>query len=89
MSLKFKMLDVSAQKFNLLQKAKEILSDPERRAEYDAWRRSGLAVSYDQWVSRKNIQTVNITFLCFTMAIIIYSMSRKEAVSRNLKTFLI
>ena len=89
MSLKFKMLDVSAQKFNLLQKAKEILSDPERRAEYDAWRRSGLAVSYDQWVSRKNIQTVNITFLSFTMAIIIYSMSRKEAVSRNLKTFLI
>ncbi|XP_011306810.1 J domain-containing protein [Fopius arisanus] len=38
-------------KFQQLKNAKEILCDPEKRSNYDKWRRSGVAISYKQWVS--------------------------------------
>ncbi|XP_070544475.1 dnaJ homolog subfamily C member 12-like [Ptychodera flava] len=42
--------------FHLLQRAKDVLTNEESRKVYDTWRRSGLAVPYDQWVHmRKNV----------------------------------
>lgn len=36
-----------------LQEAKETLCDPEKRATYDKWKNSGVAVSYKTWLSNK------------------------------------
>ncbi|XP_044263130.1 J domain-containing protein isoform X1 [Tribolium madens] len=41
------------QKFQLLKEAKEILCDPEKRANYDKWRNSGISISYKQWLGMK------------------------------------
>ncbi|RZF42935.1 hypothetical protein LSTR_LSTR000558 [Laodelphax striatellus] len=40
-------------KFQQLKEAKEILCDPEKRANYDKWRNSGIAISYKQWLGMK------------------------------------
>ncbi|XP_053971404.1 J domain-containing protein isoform X2 [Hylaeus anthracinus] len=40
-------------KFQQLKHAKEVLCDPERRSNYDKWRRSGIAISYKQWLGMK------------------------------------
>ncbi|XP_059621022.1 J domain-containing protein [Phlebotomus argentipes] len=40
-------------KFQQLKEAKEILCDPEKRANYDKWRRSGISISYKNWVGMK------------------------------------
>ncbi|ESO84089.1 hypothetical protein LOTGIDRAFT_177577 [Lottia gigantea] len=39
----------AAARFQLLQRAKDVLSDPSTRVNYDRWRRSQLAISYQQW----------------------------------------
>ncbi|XP_055524121.1 J domain-containing protein [Wyeomyia smithii] len=39
--------------FQKLKEAKEILCDPERRANYDKWRSSGIQISYKNWVGMK------------------------------------
>ncbi|XP_076458491.1 J domain-containing protein-like [Babylonia areolata] len=39
----------AAQRFTLLTKAKEILTDPDSRSKYDKWRHSGIAMSYEDW----------------------------------------
>ncbi|XP_058444733.1 J domain-containing protein [Malaya genurostris] len=39
--------------FQKLKEAKEILCDPEKRANYDKWRTSGLQISYKNWVGMK------------------------------------
>uniref|UniRef100_A0A1Q3G347 J domain-containing protein n=1 Tax=Culex tarsalis TaxID=7177 RepID=A0A1Q3G347_CULTA len=39
--------------FQKLKEAKEILCDPEKRANYDKWRGSGIQVSYRNWVGMK------------------------------------
>jgi DnaJ homolog subfamily C member 12 len=36
------------------QEAKEILCDPERRANYDKWRGSGIQISYKNWIGMKD-----------------------------------
>jgi DnaJ family protein C protein 12 len=36
-------------KFKLLQKAKTVLTDIEKRKEYDTWRSAGFAMSFEQW----------------------------------------
>jgi DnaJ family protein C protein 12 len=41
-------------KFATLQRAKEVLCDPDLRAQYDLWRRSGLAMPYEEWKARKD-----------------------------------
>ncbi|CAD1469283.1 unnamed protein product, partial [Heterotrigona itama] len=41
-------------KFQQLKHAKEILCDPEQRSNYDKWRRSGIAISYKQWLGMKD-----------------------------------
>ncbi|XP_037084141.1 J domain-containing protein-like [Pollicipes pollicipes] len=47
--------DSSAEhQFQLLQFAKETLCDAERRATYDKWRSSGLAVSFRDWLGMKD-----------------------------------
>lgn len=40
-------------KFQLLKQAKETLCDPEKRANYDKWRNSGISISYKQWLGMK------------------------------------
>lgn len=40
--------------FQLLQEAREVLLDPEMRAKYDRWRRSGLAVPFKQYANIKS-----------------------------------
>ncbi|XP_067933974.1 J domain-containing protein-like [Watersipora subatra] len=39
----------SVETFQLLQEAKEVLTNPEKRMNYDKWRNSGIAMSYKQW----------------------------------------
>nr|XP_019552006.2 J domain-containing protein [Aedes albopictus] len=39
--------------FQKLKDAKEVLCDPERRANYDKWRSSGIQISYKNWVGMK------------------------------------
>lgn len=39
--------------FQKLKEAKEILCDPERRANYDKWRSSGIQITYKNWVGMK------------------------------------
>jgi hypothetical protein len=56
----------SAERFQLLTKAKEILTDPESRSKYDKWRRSGIAMSYDNWCGlRGAVHTVSYS-QCFS-----------------------
>ncbi|XP_002730921.1 J domain-containing protein-like [Saccoglossus kowalevskii] len=43
----------AVEKFHLLQKARDVLTDDESRKFYDMWRNSGLAVSYKQWITMK------------------------------------
>ncbi|XP_014253103.1 J domain-containing protein [Cimex lectularius] len=40
-------------KFQKLKEAKEILTDPEKRKNYDKWLNSGIAISYKQWLGMK------------------------------------
>ncbi|XP_044761282.1 J domain-containing protein [Coccinella septempunctata] len=40
-------------KFQQLKTAKEVLCDPEKRSNYDKWRNSGIAISYQQWLGMK------------------------------------
>uniref|UniRef100_A0A1B6DPJ5 J domain-containing protein n=1 Tax=Clastoptera arizonana TaxID=38151 RepID=A0A1B6DPJ5_9HEMI len=40
-------------KFQQLKEAKEILCDPEKRANYDKWRNSGISIGYKQWLGMK------------------------------------
>jgi hypothetical protein len=43
------------------QEAKETLCDPEKRSNYDKWRKSGLAISYKQWLGMKeHVHAVSI-----------------------------
>ncbi|XP_067138173.1 dnaJ homolog subfamily C member 12-like isoform X2 [Centruroides vittatus] len=39
----------SVERFQRLQRAKEILTEPTTRKQYDMWRRSGLTIPFDQW----------------------------------------
>lgn len=39
--------------FQKLKQAKEILCDPEKRANYDKWRGSGIQISYKNWAGMK------------------------------------
>jgi len=43
----------SEEKFQKLKEAKETLCDPERRANYDKWRHSGISISYKNWLGMK------------------------------------
>ncbi|RVE54747.1 hypothetical protein evm_000514 [Chilo suppressalis] len=40
-------------KFQKLKEAKETLCDPSKRALYDKWRQSGIAMGYKQWLGMK------------------------------------
>ncbi|KAG7172528.1 J domain-containing protein-like [Homarus americanus] len=46
--------------FQKLQVAKDTLTDPEKKTQYDRWLNSGIAVSYEQWCGMK--QHMNTTF---------------------------
>lgn len=48
----------SSVKFQILLKAKEVLSDPQQRKNYDKWRNSGITMSFEQWCNlSKNAHT--------------------------------
>uniref|UniRef100_A0A0K8TNW3 J domain-containing protein n=1 Tax=Tabanus bromius TaxID=304241 RepID=A0A0K8TNW3_TABBR len=40
-------------RFQKLKEAKETLCDPEKRANYDKWRHSGISISYKNWLGMK------------------------------------
>ncbi|KAL5282877.1 DNAJC12 family protein [Megaselia abdita] len=42
------------EKFQKFKEAKETLCDPEKRAIYDKWRGSGVAMSYKNWLAMKD-----------------------------------
>ncbi len=42
-------------RFKELQKAKEILTDPTKRKFYDLWLSSGIAIDFDDWLSKRQI----------------------------------
>ena len=43
----------------MLQYAKEVLTDPAKKADYDKWRKSGIAIPYKDWLAKKDaIHTV-------------------------------
>ncbi|KAK7113370.1 dnaJ homolog subfamily C member 12-like [Littorina saxatilis] len=44
----------AAEQFGRLSKAKETLTNPDTRAKYDKWRRSGIAMSYDAWCGMRD-----------------------------------
>ncbi|PSN40935.1 J domain-containing protein [Blattella germanica] len=41
------------EKFQKLKEAKETLCEPEKRSNYDKWRKSGISISYKQWLGMK------------------------------------
>ncbi|RUS90094.1 hypothetical protein EGW08_002136 [Elysia chlorotica] len=45
------------ERFAKLSKAKDILLDPEKRKDYDKWRRSEIAIPYDTWRSMSHVKT--------------------------------
>lgn len=49
----------------MTQEAKEVLSDPEKRKDYDKWKGSGITISYKQWKAMKGSSTPvsNILFV--------------------------
>ncbi|XP_045115381.1 J domain-containing protein-like [Portunus trituberculatus] len=47
-------------RFQELQVAKETLTDPEKRAQYDRWLNSGIAVSYEKWCAMKGHMTTTL-----------------------------
>lgn len=38
----------------LLQEARDVLSDPEKKTLYDKWRGSGIAIGFKQWTAMKD-----------------------------------
>nr|XP_039273088.1 dnaJ homolog subfamily C member 12-like [Styela clava] len=44
----------ASQEFALLQAAKEVLTDSEKRKDYDAWRNSGIRIPYNKWRSMRD-----------------------------------
>ncbi|KAK2185225.1 hypothetical protein NP493_241g00032 [Ridgeia piscesae] len=48
---------MAVERFSRLQRAKQTLSDPALREQYDTWRRSGIAIPYDTWCAKRNVHT--------------------------------
>ncbi|KAK7070702.1 DnaJ subfamily C member 12 [Halocaridina rubra] len=46
--------------FQKLQIAKDTLTDPEKRAQYDRWLNSGISVSYETWCGMKQQMTTTL-----------------------------
>lgn len=52
---------VLAERFKKLQQAKDVLTDPAKRKDYDLWRQSGMAISYEKWCNmNESVRTVSI-----------------------------
>lgn len=55
--------------FARLSKAKDILTDPEKRKAYDAWKNSGIEVPFEKWQAlRESTKTVRPTIFMFIKA---------------------
>ncbi|CDW61265.1 DnaJ domain containing protein [Trichuris trichiura] len=48
------MIIVADAHFAALSQAKEVLSDPEKRKAYNAWRRCPTFMSFEEWLLRKD-----------------------------------
>ncbi|KAL3876726.1 hypothetical protein ACJMK2_034527 [Sinanodonta woodiana] len=44
----------AAKRFGMLQRAKEVLSNPELRKKYDQWHGSGIAMSFQKWLGLRD-----------------------------------
>ncbi|GIY84422.1 j domain-containing protein [Caerostris darwini] len=51
-------------RFQKLKKAKEILTDPEKRCLYDKWRRSGFAMCFDQFSNLNKAAHTSVHWTC-------------------------
>ena len=66
----FSLLFGIGEMFAKLQRAKEVLTDPDMRMKYDGWRRSGLLVPFDLWLSRQMSpvsQALFVKLLCLEL----------------------
>ena len=54
--------DDANERFQVLQRAKQVLTDPELRRNYDAWRRAGISISFKDWMGNKNATFMVIYF---------------------------
>uniref|UniRef100_A0A914UJW9 J domain-containing protein n=1 Tax=Plectus sambesii TaxID=2011161 RepID=A0A914UJW9_9BILA len=52
--------DDAHQRFQLLQRAKEVLCDPALKRSYDAWRRAGIAVSFKDWIANQSVTQMSM-----------------------------
>lgn len=67
---------VAAEQFGRLSKAKETLTNPDTRAKYDKWRRSGIAMSYDAWCGmRDSVHTVSTHTLLIVYLVLFFIVS--------------
>jgi hypothetical protein len=52
------------------------LCDPEKRSNYDKWRKSGIAISYKQWLGMKeHVHAVSILNLYMAMVYVMNNIS--------------
>jgi len=57
----------SAKEFEKIQAAKDVLTDDEKRINYDKWRRSGITIPYKNWCGMRDaVHTVCIESLYVT-----------------------
>jgi len=54
--------------FKKLQVARDVLTDPIKREEYDRWRRSGMAVSYNKWKELgESTRAVSLLYILYSI----------------------
>ena len=64
------ILFFTAEKFAKLQRAKEVLTDPTSRQDYDKWRHSGMCMSYNDWCARRQVMQT-VALINFTVCVFI------------------
>ncbi|GFO38077.1 Dnaj homolog subfamily c member 12 [Plakobranchus ocellatus] len=71
------------EKFSKLSRAKETLLDPDKRKDYDKWRRSEIALPYDTWRSMAHVKTSMHWGVHKPQAAINHSTDNSQETKRN------